>query len=301
MGNITASLSRRNYVQHHESEEDREFAGLEKLKKKVIRKPRVDLVFNLYMVLERSIEEKREKFIQAFIDPVFIRNIIFELPLGHVESFKDLFRLMIKRSGDDNDKLSDLVRDVLSLHPVPLPDDAYRRLWDLKLSNTTIYLLNNYTRSNLQVHEENLNVIKIVSELSKQEIMDDVQLGRFRVFVSTNNDKIRNEFESILNNTTLTQLTMVLEKMDSIDHIIIRKIANHFNMQVEGYDIMYNDLRRTPQFIRSFISSALVAQWVECFRLFLEGENKNELTNALLSCKPAYVPIANHMIQQLEN
>lgn len=298
---ITASLSRRRYARHPENAEAQELEKLEKVKKKVIRKPRPELILLLEVVLERAMKDGKDKIISSFMDPVFIREIVFKLSVDYVESFTDLLSLIVKKTRQNEEKLPQLIEQAIFLHSDSLPDDAYNRLQELDLSNTAIYLLNNHTHSNLQVLEDDLDVVKIVSALSRQEFMDDIQQGRFTAFISRNSEKIRSEFESVLSRTSPIQLRLILERLDFIDAVIVRQITNYFNQQVEDYDIQYRDLRQSSQYVRSFITSPTAEQWIDCFRLFLEGENKNELVSGLSLCKPEYRSIADHIISHLDH
>jgi len=299
---ITASLSRRRrYDRHQENYETQEVDSLEKIKEKVIRKPRVELVFLLDVTLTRAIEKNQHRIVLSLTDPVFIRNMIFNLPLDCVESFADLLSLIARKTRQNGEKLANLVESALFLHPVQLPDNGYERLRQLDLSNTSIYLLNNYTHSNLQVPEDNLNVSRVVASLSGQEVMDDVQQGRFTAFVTKNNGKIKLEIEPILNRVSPIQLKLILERLDYIDKLLVRQIANHFNRHVENCDTTYRDLRRPSQFVRNFVASPIMEQWINCFRLFVEGENKNELVDELRSCNDVYLPITEYIINNLEH
>lgn len=288
---ITASLTRR-YIRHEENPEDRELRHVTKLKQKIIQNPPMEMILLLSVCFNRALQDQKNETILSLTDPKFIREIIFKSKPDHVELFSDFFSQITNRTEFRDDKLSELIEYSLSLHQTPLPDDGYERLKYLKLSDTTIYILNHYTRSNLRIPEEKLNIVRIILTLSNQESMDNIQAGRFRALIATHNEHIRNNIEEILIYlTSPIQLTRILERLDFVDQTLIRKITHYFNKWIEGY---YSDCW-------SFTDDPIVEQWIECFRQFLEGDNKQGLKNELLSCSSNHRTLADYVIYRLEH
>jgi hypothetical protein len=308
------SSRKRRYSQHSEFMENQDLNYLERIKQKVIKKPRIELILYLTVVLDQALQENKTGLISSLSDPIFIRDIIFKSKLKRVESFSDFLDKIV--DGEPNMRLKDLVERVLFLHQTPLPDDGYERLHELGLSDTSIYLLNNYTHSVLQVSENNLNIPKIIDVLSRQQFMDEVQDGRFRAFVAKHGEKIRSELTSILEERSLSpvQLSRIIERLDFVDQNTVKQIAQYFNKWLEKYrrQILgsnsslvefYYDPRRNPsEYAKSFITSPISEQWIESFRLFMEGENKTVFENELLSTSiPEYRPIIDNVLYRLNN
>lgn len=299
MGNI--SSRKRSYAQHMETEE---LANLEKIKRKVIRKPNTEVILLLDVVLSQALEKNQNAIVLSLMDPNFIRDIIFNVKEDYIELFSGLLDRIVRGSQREITNLKELIEDALFLHLTPLPDDGYNRLKSLGLSNTTIYILNSRTHSNIQVPEDGLNIGKILDVLSRQEFMDEIQGERFRIFISNHEEKIRSELESILNRRMLSpvQLTRIVERLSIIDQDVTKMVARYFNKFVETQETMYRDLRQTSQYIRNFIASPLAEQWLQCFHLFSEGENKTEFERELLfSSNPDYRPLIDNIISRFND
>lgn len=289
---IAASLTRRRYVRHEENPEDGELQHTEQFKLKIIQNPSMEMILLLNVCFDRAVQDRKNETILSLMDPKFIREIIFKSRHNHVELFSDFLSRITDRTEFKDDTLAKLTESALFLHASPLPENGYERLKYLKLSDTTIYILNNYTRSNLRIPEEKLNIIRVILALSSQENMDSIQSGRFKALIANHNDHIRNSIEEILVYLAFPiQLTRILERLDFVDHVLIRKIAHYFNKWIEGY---YSDSY-------TFTNDPIVEQWIECFRQFLEGENKQELKNELLSCSPNHRAFADYIIFRLEH